>query len=477
MKVLFVSAEAAPFFKSGGLGDVAGSLPKELARQGIDIRVVLPLHTSLSEEYKSQLEDVTHFTVNVGWREQFCGIKKLIKNGITYYFIDNLQYFDREAIYGYDDDGERYSYFSMAVIEMLEKIGFIPDIIHANDWHTALIPVLLKDKYGWIRAYSDIKVVFSIHNIQFQGRFDQSVLSDWLGIGYNTFHERALEHFGDVNFMKGAIFYADHVTTVSPNYANEIQTQEFGYGLDGSLREVNWKFSGILNGLDYTINNPETDTIIEVNYSLNNLENKLLNKTFLQKEVGLPVDEEVMVIGMVSRLTSQKGFQLVQEAMDYLMQRNVQVVLVGTGEAEFENSFKYFNWAYPDKFKAIIDFDVKLAQQIYAGSDLFLMPSAFEPCGLSQMISMRYGTLPLVHEIGGLKDTVDPYNRETVAGTGFSFYDFTAGVMLNQIDQALAVFYVNPENWEQIMKNAMSKDFSWKKSTKQYMDIYNHLTF
>lgn len=477
MKVLFVSAEAAPFFKSGGLGDVAGSLPKELIKQGVDIRVALPFHTFLAEEYKAQLEDVVQFTVNVGWRQQFCGIKKLVKDGVTYYFIDNLQYFDRQSVYGYDDDGERYSFFSMAVIEMLEKIDFIPDIIHANDWHTALIPVLLKDKYSWLRAYSDIKTIFSIHNIQFQGRFGQSVLSDWLGIGYNAFHERGLEHFGDVNFMKGAIFYADHVTTVSPNYANEIQTQEFGYGLDGTLREVKWKLSGILNGLDYSINNPETDTIIEANYSMNNLENKVLNKTFLQKKVGLPIDEEVMVIGMVSRLTSQKGFHLVQEAMNYLMQRNIQIVLVGTGEAEFENSFKYFNWAYPDKFKAIINFDVKLAQQIYAGSDLFLMPSAFEPCGLSQMISMRYGTLPLVHEIGGLKDTVEPYNGYTVEGTGFTFYDFSAGVMLNQINQALEVFYDEPENWKQIMENAMSKDFSWKKSTKQFMDIYKHLTF
>jgi len=477
MKVLFVSAEASPFFKSGGLGDVAGSLPKELADQGVDIRVALPFHTFLDEKYKSQLEDVVQFTIKVGWREQFCGIKKLVKDGVQYYFIDNLQYFDRQSIYGYDDDGERYSFFSMAVLEMLELIDFTPDIIHANDWHTALIPVLLKDKYNWIGAYSDIKTVFSIHNIKFQGQFGQEVLSDWLGIGYNAFHEHGLEHFGDVNFMKGAIYYADHITTVSPNYANEIQTPEFGYGLDAALRDVNWKLSGILNGLDYSINNPQTDPIIEANYSAANLDKKVLNKTFLQKKMGLPIDENVMVVGMVSRLTFQKGFQLVQEAMEYLMRRNIQIVLLGTGELEFENSFKHFDRTYPDKFKAVIDFDVEMAQEIYAGSDLFLVPSVFEPCGLSQMISMRYGTLPLVHKVGGLKDTVEPYNKYTVEGTGFSFDDFSAGVMLKQIDQSMELYYVYPENWRCVMKNAMTQDFSWEKSTSKYTDIYNYLTF
>jgi len=476
MKELFVSAEAAPFFKSGGLGDVAGSLPVELSKTGIDIRVVLPLHTFLAEEYKRQLEDVVELTIKVGWRERYCGVKSLKRDGITYYFIDNMEYFDREKIYGYDDDGERYSYFSMAVIEMMEEIGFVPDVLHVNDWHTAIVPVLLKDKYGWIGAYSDIKTVFSIHNIEFQGEFDQGALNDWLGIGYNAFHEKGLEYYGRVNYMKGGIYYADYVTTVSPTYAQEIQTPEFGKGLDGVLRDVRYKLSGILNGIDYKLNDPRADKTISSNYSINNLSGKKQNKKFLQEKAGLPVDDDTMLIGIVSRLTHQKGFDLVQTIFDDLMKRKVQVVLIGTGEVGFENSFKHFDWAYPDQFKAIIDFDTQIAQEIYAGSDLFLMPSAFEPCGLSQMISMRYGTMPLVHEVGGLKDTVIPYDEFEIRGTGFSFNDFTPGVLLNTIDLALRVYYDQPQNWKSIMRQAMVKDFSWEQSSQKYRDIYNHLS-
>lgn len=476
MKILFASSEAAPFFKSGGLGDVAGSLPKELLAKNVDVRVVLPLYSVLPEKYKEQLIDVTQFTVRVGWREQFCGVKMLELDGVTYYFIDNLQYFDRPSLYGYDDDGERFSYFSMALIEMLEKIEFIPDVIHVNDWHTAIVPVLLKDKYHWVESYHDIKTVLSIHNLQFQGRFGQEVLSDWLGIGYDSYNERGLQQFEDVNYLKGGIYFADRVTTVSPSYAREIQTPEFGYGLDGVLREVNYKLVGILNGIDYVRNNPETDSVIASNYSVDTLEKKLDNKSDLQQYAGLPEEKDTLLIGVVSRLTQQKGFQLVEIIMDALMERDVQVVVLGTGEAEIENSFKYFNWVYPEKFKAIIDFDIELAQKIYAGSDLFLMPSAFEPCGLSQMISMRYGTIPLIHEVGGLKDTVIPYNEYEGTGTGFTFEQFEWWDLLNKIDDALRVYYDKPKDWKQLVTQAMQTDFSWKKSTGQYIQVYNSIT-
>lgn len=475
MKVLFASSEAAPFFKSGGLGDVAGALPKELAKKEIDIRVVLPFHTTMPQQYKDQLEEVMQFSVKVGWRDQFCGIKKLEMDGVIYYFIDNLYYFDRPSLYGFDDDGQRFAFFSQAVIEMMEKVEFIPDVIHCNDWHTALIPVLLKDKYHWIHAYSDIKTVLTIHNLQFQGIYDQGVLSDWLGIGYNAYHERGLKYYDNVNFMKGGIYYTDLVTTVSPTYAGEIQTEAFGYGLEGVLRDNNWKLAGILNGIDYDVFDPASDPAISTHYSTETLNQKKQNKLALQQHIGLPEDQDVLLIGMVSRLTEQKGLALVQHIMAQLMEREIQVVILGTGEAEFENSFHYFNHRYPDQFKAVIDFDVKLAQQIYAGSDLFLMPSAFEPCGLSQMISMRYGTLPLVHETGGLVDTVAPYDETTGKGTGFSFHDFVPEVLLSLIDYASSIYYNRPDEWRNLQEQAMSQDFSWDASAQQYIEHYTRL--
>lgn len=476
MNILFASAEAAPFFKSGGLGDVAGALPKELVKNGVDVRVVLPFHTKMPEKYKAQLEDVLQFTVRVGWREQFCGIKKLKIDGVTYYFIDNLYYFDRPALYGFDDDGQRFAFFSQAVIEMMEKVDFVPDVLHCNDWHTALIPVLLKDKYQWIEGYSDIKTILTIHNLQFQGIYDQEVLSDWLGIGYDAYHERGLKYYDLVNFLKGGIYYSDLVTTVSPTYAAEIQTPEFGYGLEGVLRDNNWKLIGILNGIDYDVYDPQTDPSIAAPFSIDDLSGKEQNKAALQKRVGLPVEPNIALIGVVSRLTEQKGMDLIEHAMAQLMERDVQVVVLGTGDPRFEDSFNYFNGQYPDKFKAVIDFDVELAQQIYAGSDIFLMPSAFEPCGLSQLNSLRYGTLPLVHETGGLLDTVIPYDATTGEGTGFSFYDFRPEVMLDIIDQALIVYYDQPEQWQQLVKQAMTQDYSWHNSALQYIDYYNRLT-
>lgn len=475
LKVLFAAAECAPFFKTGGLGDVAGALPKELKKQGIDVRVVLPFHTTMAQEYQEQLEDVVQFEVKVGWRNQFCGLKKLVKDDVTYYFIDNLYYFDRPSLYGFDDDGERFAFFSQAVCEMMEKIDFIPEVLHVNDWHTAIVPVLLKDKYQWIKAYQGIKTMLTIHNLQFQGIYGQLVLSDWYGIGYNTFHEEGLKYYEDVNTLKGGIFFADQVTTVSPTYAAEIQTAGFGENLEGVLRQNNYKLSGILNGIDYEVFDPQTDKKIQGHFSLDDLSGKAVDKALLQKRVGLPVEPNVPVMSMVSRLTAQKGCHLLQEKMEELMQRDVQVLILGTGELEYEDSFRYFTARYPDKFKAVIDFDVTLAQQIYAGSDLFIMPSAFEPCGLSQLYSLRYGTLPIVHETGGLKDTVIPYNAFTGEGTGFSFYDYRGEVMLETIDQALTVYYDEPKVWQSLVKQAMREDNSWEKSAAAYIEHYQSL--
>ncbi|WP_027107977.1 glycogen synthase GlgA [Lacticigenium naphthae] len=475
MKVLFASSEAAPFFKSGGLGDVAGALPKEMKKQGLDIRVVLPLHSKLPAKYKEKLKEIAQFEVKVGWRSQYCGVKTLDLNDITYYFIDSLYYFDRDQLYGEGDDGERYAFFSQALIEMMEKVDFIPDVLHLNDWHTAIVPVLLKDKYHWVEKYRDIKTVLTIHNLQFQGIFDQSTLSDLYGIGYNAFHDHGLEFFDNVNVLKGGIYYSDLVTTVSPTYAEEIKTAEFGYGLEGVLQDVGDKLVGILNGIDTDIYNPQTDPSLVVNYSIDSLDKKVDNKTALQERVGLPVSPEIALIGMVGRLTEQKGADLIEQTLGELMYRDVQVLILGTGDPRFENSFASFNQHHSDKFKAIIDFDVELAQQIYAGADIFLMPSAFEPCGLSQLNSLRYGTLPLVHETGGLVDTVEPFNPVSGKGTGFSFYDYNPLTMLKTIDHALTEYYDNPQNWKELMKQAMKKDFSWEKSASKYIDNYKKI--
>lgn len=474
MKVLFAASESAPFFKTGGLGDVAGSLPKELLRQGVDVRVVLPLHSKMKMVDQEELELLYEFDVQVGQEQKYCGIKSFKRAGVNYYFIDNQEYFFRDELYGYDDDGERYSFFSMAIVEMMEKIGFIPDVIHSNDWHTALIPALLQDKYHWIEAYQNIRTVFTIHNLRFQGIFGKNVLQDWLGTGDNIFHEQGIEYYGDVNFLKAGVNFADIVTTVSPSYAEEIQTAQFGEGLDGVLRWNNWKLSGILNGIDYKINNPETDPLLVKNYSQEKLSGKASNKKALQKEFILPETED-MLIGVVSRLTHQKGMHLLNDILEGVGNLPVQLILLGTGEEEFEHSFKYFEGRFPNKIRAVIEFDVDLAQRIYAGSDLFLMPSAFEPCGLSQMIAMRYGTLPLVHEVGGLKDTVEAYNQYTGDGTGFSFNRFSPDTLYQAICYAKDV-YQDQKVWKRLIQQAMDKDFSWTESAKDYIAHYQSIT-
>ncbi|WP_343754274.1 glycogen synthase GlgA [Alkalibacterium iburiense] len=479
MNLLFAASECAPFFKTGGLGDVMGALPKELAKNGNDVRVVLPFFVQkLDEETKNSLKDVVEFTVEVGWRKQHCGIKQLKRDKVTYYFIDNLFYFDRPNLYDYGDDGERFAFFQQAVIEMLEKIDFIPDVLHVNDWQTAMIPVLLKDKYSWIKKYRDIRTVLTIHNILFQGVYDPYTIGDWFNMGYGTVHEEGLKYGDKVCWLKGALYFSDLITTVSPTYAQEVQTPEFGYGLETHLQNNSYKLTGILNGIDYDTYNPETDTTIPHTFSKNDLSGKTKNKKILQEKVGLPVDEHIALMGIVTRLDEQKGVQLIIDSMEELLKhRHVQLVLLGTGKPYFEEAFRYFSEAYPEKFQAVIHFDSELAQLIYAGVDLFLMPSLFEPCGLSQLNSLRYGTLPIVHEVGGLADTIEPHNKWTGEGTGFSFYDFNVETMLQTIDSALTLYYEDPDGFNEVQKNAMSKDNSWKKSALEYIDQYKYIVY
>ncbi|MBU5360428.1 glycogen synthase GlgA [Enterococcus raffinosus] len=475
MKTLFVAAECAPFFKTGGLGDVAGALPKALKEKGTDIKVVLPFFTKLPQRYKDQLQDLFSYDVYVGWRKQYCGVKYLQMNGIDYYFLDNLYYFDRPELYGYFDDGERFAFYQQAVIELMEKIDFIPDVMHLNDYHTSFIPCLLKEKYRWIQKFSKIRTVLTIHNIEFQGQYDRGILYDLFGMGSERYDDGSIRFNDCVNFMKAGILYADRVTTVSPSYAEEIKTPEFGAGLDVILRMESGKLRGIVNGIDYDAFDPATDPALFANYDQKHLDKKIENKVQLQKYLELPVRPEVPVIGIVSRLTYQKGFHLLLQEMENLMQFDVQLILIGTGDPNFENQFRYFGEKYPTKTSIQIAFDVTLAQKVYAGADMFLMPSAFEPCGLSQMISMRYGTLPIVHEIGGLRDTVEPYNPITNEGTGFGFNIYESFYLMNAMKQAIELYQNHPDIWRGLMLEAMSRDFSWDGSSEQYLELYKQM--
>lgn len=475
MKVLFASSECAPFFKTGGLGDVAGALPKELAKKSeiSSVGVILPyFKNEMKEEYRSLLVDEFYDFVDVGWRHEYFGVKTLVKDNVKYYFLDNEHYFGRGHLYGYGDDGERFAFFDLAVCQLLEKLDFIPDILHVNDWQTAMIPFLLKEKYKWINAYSDIQSVLTIHNIEFQGVMQGDALTELFGMGMERYFEGVVRHNGMLNMLKTGILYADRVNTVSPTYAKEIQTSEFGGGLEGVLQYVKGKISGILNGIDYEIYDPEKDKQISYHFNSLDLTGKAKMKAELQKRVFLPINPDIPVIGMVSRLTNQKGFDLVLSQLEELLKEEVQIVLLGTGFPELEEGFKYFAQKYPDKLSANIAFYLQFAQEIYAGSDLFLMPSAFEPCGLSQMIAMRYGTLPIVHEIGGLRDTVVPFNPVTKEGTGFGFIDFDRDILLETIKRALEVYKKEPKTLNRIIVSAMEQDFSWETKAQQYIELY-----
>ncbi|WP_291290744.1 glycogen synthase GlgA [Enterococcus sp.] len=474
MKVLFAAAECAPFFKTGGLGDVVGALPKELVKKGVETVVVLPFFTKMAAEYQEQLEDCFSFEVNVGWRKQYCGLKKLVRNDVTYYFIDNLYYFGRENLYDYYDDGERFAFFQLATIEMMERVDFIPDVIHVNDYHTAMIPFLLKEKYHWINAYQNIRTVLTIHNIGFQGWYSRDILPDLFGMGTERYDDGTLRLNDCLNFMKAGILYADRITTVSPSYSEEIKTPEFGCGLEVILRMESGKLQGILNGIDYETNDPATDPLLPYHFTAEEMSGKAANKQELQRLLGLP-ERDVPLITVVSRLTTQKGFHLVMPEMENLLQFDVQFALLGTGEREFEDGFRYFAAKYPEKCAAVISFDIALAQKMYAGADLFLMPSSFEPCGLSQMIAMRYGTLPVVHEIGGLRDTVESYNPITQQGTGFGFQEFTPFYLMNAVKQGILLYQDEPKTWQSLQAQAMKKDFSWDISSEQYIDLYQEI--
>lgn len=473
MKVLFTVSECVPFIKSGGLADVAGSLPKELRRLGTDVRVIMPKYGSISEEFKQEMKRVAEFTVQVGWRNQYCGIEELSYNGITFYFVDNEQYFNRDHLYGYFDDGERFAFFNHAVLQGLAQIQFYPDVIHCHDWHTGMIPFLLKKKYQMIKEYAEIKSVFTIHNLQFQGIMPKEALNDLLNLDDRYFNMEELEFYGNINFMKGALVAADKITTVSPTYLKEIQTDYFGEKLNGVLVKRNKDLSGILNGIDEDIYNPEMDLNLARNYSTTTLFDKEENKRSIQQKFGLP-QSDVPLIAMITRLTKQKGLELVQAVFHEILSENIQMIVLGTGDPEFEQFFREMEGMYGEKFKAYIGFNEELAHQLYAGADLFLMPSKFEPCGLGQLIALKYGTVPIVRETGGLNDTVQPYNEFSGEGNGFSFTKFNAHDMLYTIRRAI-YFYQDQEIWDQLLTSAMEMKYSWAQSAFKYNQLYSGL--
>lgn len=477
-KILFVSSEAVPYIKTGGLADVVGSLPKYFDKDKYDVRVIIPKYKCMSEEFKSQLKFVCHFYVNLNWRKQYVGILKAKKDGIIYYFVDNEFYFAGDNPYNnIYEDVEKFAYFSKAVLEALPNIEFCPDIIHCNDWQTGLLPVFLRTTFGSDNFYANIKTVFSIHNMKFQGRWKIHEIVDITGLPAHIFNSNELEFYGEANYLKGGVVYADEITTVSPNYAVEVTTPEGGEGLDGLMLERRRHLSGILNGIDYDEYDPKKDVYISEHFSDTDLSGKAKNKKLLQEKNGLMINEDAFLIGIVSRLTSQKGFDLVNYVMEEMLTTmNVQFVILGTGEYKFEESFSYFHNKYPDKVSTYVGYSEERAHEIYAACDAFLMPSLFEPCGLSQMISMRYGTIPIVRETGGLKDTVVAYDEATDTGNGFVFSEFNAHEMLNSIKSAENIFRNDKAKWNGIIKRAMGEDFSWNKSAEKYEELYEKMT-
>lgn len=475
MQIVFASAECAPFVKTGGLGDVAGSLPAALVRAGAEVIVMVPKYAIIKDEYKAQMEHFSDFYVSLGWRNEYCGLEKLEHDGVTYMFIDNERYFARDYPYGFFDDGERFAFFSKAITESLQHLpaGFECDILHCNDWQTALAPVFLREFYQGLPLYERVKTVFSIHNVAFQGQFSDTVMEDILGVAHIPAAASQLRCDAcSINYMLGALRYADAITTVSPTYANEIQTPEFGEGLDGVLRERSYALQGILNGIDVAGFDPATDKRIAANYTVEDRSGKAVCKAKLQEELGLEVRDDRPLMVMVTRLTRQKGLDLVMYALDRILAGGVQVAVLGTGDRDYEDGLRYFQDKYPGTMAARIEFDPALSQRMYAAADMFLMPSKFEPCGLSQIIAMRYGTLPIVRETGGLKDTVQPYNEFTGEGTGFSFSNFNGDEMGDAVFRAARLFWDNRDAWNQLVTQAMSQDFSWTRSADKYLDLY-----
>ncbi|MDP4182310.1 MAG: glycogen synthase GlgA [Bacillota bacterium] len=471
LKILFASSEVVPFAKTGGLADVAGSLPKAIKALGADIRVVMPKYKCIPKKYTDKMELVCSLYVNIIWRRQFCGIYKLEIDEVTYYFIENEFYFNRDGLYGHFDQAEQFTYFNRALLEMLPHIDFKADVIHYNDWQTGIGSLLLESDYKELKFYKDMKTVYTIHNIKYQGIFPKDIMDSVLGINWEYFHLNGIEHNDQVNFMKAGIAYSDIINTVSKTYAEEIKYDFFGEGLNGIINRRSADVYGILNGIDYDHNNPSTDKRLFVNFSSRNLSGKHENKKLLQEQLNLP-QKDVPMIGIISRLVDQKGFDLIDCVFMDIMDLDVQLVILGTGEYKYENMFRWASEVYPEKVSANIKYDDTLAQRIYAGSDMFLMPSQFEPCGLSQMFSMRYGTIPIARETGGLDDTVKPYNELTGDGNGFTFKNYNAHDMLYTIRRAVE-FYKDKTTWEMLVKRAMKQDFRWEKSASEYLELYN----
>lgn len=472
-KILFVGAEAMPFAATGGLGDVLGSLPLSLAASGeLDVRVVLPLYAAVREEFRRQMKEEASFCVPLSWRRQYCGVYSLQKDGVTYYFLDNEYYFKREGLYGFFDDGERYAYFCMAVMELMAQVGFYPDVLHAHDWQAALSVVYLNCLYRSRPGYGEIRTVFTIHNIEYQGRYDFSILGDVFALGENE--HTLMEHDGCINLMKAAIQCADRVTTVSPRYAEEIQTPEYAHGLSAALQQNAGKLCGILNGIDYEYYNPQTDQAIAQNYTWRSLSEKRKNKTALQQELHLPVREDVPMLAIISRLASHKGLDLVAECVfDLVRENDLQLVILGKGEAHFESLFEELERQFPDKVRARITYDRALSKRIYAAAEIFLMPSRSEPCGLSQMIASRYGAIPVVRETGGLYDSIKPFwmKGDTLCGNGFTFANYSPGELRERTEAALAL-YRDEQLYPRLAAKIMRTDFSWSASAKRYLELY-----
>ena len=478
LQVVLASAEAAPFVKTGGLGDVAGSLPQALVKAGADVIVMVPKYATIPDYYKNQMEHIGEFYVSLGWRNEYCGMERLVLDGVTFLFLDNEHYFARSYPYGFFDDGERFAFFSKAVTEALQHLpeGFTCDVLHCNDWHTAMAPVFLREFYQGLPLYERVRTVFTIHNIAFQGQFSDKMLNDVLGMAHIPAAADQLRcDATSINFMQGALDYSDAITTVSPSYAWEIKTPEYGEGLDGVLRRRENVLSGILNGIDMPSWDPATDYQIPANFHIGDMSGKAACKRALQEELGLEVRDDRPLMVMVTRLTRQKGMDLVTYALDRILSGGVQVAVLGTGDRAYEDSLNYFAAKYPGTMAARITFDSALSRRMYAGADMFLMPSLFEPCGLSQIIAMRYGTLPIVRETGGLRDTVQPYNQYTGEGTGFSFANFNGDEMGDAVFRAARLFWDDRDAWNQVVKQAMEQDFSWKRSAAQYIDLYRSL--
>ena len=476
MKILFASSEVAPFIKTGGLADVAGSLPQALSAAGHEVKVILPLYEGIGQEWREQMTFLQYFNVTLAWRQVYCGIFQLERDGVTYWFVDNEYYFKRWQIYGHFDDCERFAYFSRAIIETPGHLNWAPDIIHCNDWQTALVPVyLLEEKYR-IPQLAGAKSVFTIHNIEYQGRYGDQVLQDVIGLDKSYFNEGMLAYHRDVNLMKGAIMASNFVTTVSPTYAQELRTPFYAHGLDGVINQQSFKLEGILNGIDTALYDPATNPNLAANFSVKSLvKGKAACKQALQQAVGLQENPDVPIIACVSRLVGHKGFSLVTDALHDIMGMNVQMVVLGTGDWQYEEAFRHAQGQYPGRFDAQLPYSGPLSMMIYAGADMFLMPSISEPCGLSQMIAMRFGTIPVVRETGGLKDTVTPYNKFEGTGRGFTFANINAGDMTWVLREAVDLYYNNKKAWRGLQKESMTADFSWDNSAKQYLDIYQRI--